>query len=333
MTAARIEEIDILKGFAILLVVLGHGIIFFPVDLHQVPWCLTLFDWLGAVHMPLFFLISGYCFTYHGNYGEHLCKKAARLVIPYVVFGLADVVPRALFASLVNRPASAAESLWKMVFRGGELWFLYVLFEMFLLVPLFYPLLCRRLSAGWIFLLCAGVLHFLPGLPETFLINRLCWYLMYFMAGCLLRQHAPALTSAAEWFRRRCLLSGALSLAAFAAWWLSFLHPFLPPRYGLHALWELLLSCLTFLFAAYALRGTPPGRLLGGWGMYSLQIYVLNGFTLVASRTLTVRILGITSPAVIVAVNLLVDLEFAYLFSRYFLSRFRVTRLLSGLRV
>lgn len=333
MTAKHIEEIDILKGFAIFLVVLGHSIILFPVDLHRIPWCLTLFNWLGTVHMPLFFLISGYCFTYYGNYREYLGKKTIRLVIPYVVFGLADVVPRAMFASLVNRPASAAESLWKMVFRGGELWFLYVLFEIFLFFPLIYPLMRRWRAVGWLFLFCAGVLHFLPGLPETFLISRLCIYLMYFMAGCLLRQYASALAPAAAWFRRRRLLSGALSLAVFALWWLSFLHPFLPPRYGMPALWELLLSCLTFLFAAYALRGTAPGHLIGSWGKYSLQIYALNGFTLVASRTLTVRILGITSPVVIVAINLLVDLEFACLFSQYFLGRFRVTRMLSGLHV
>ena len=332
MSTDRIEEIDILKGFAILLVVLVHSFILFPVNLLRVPWCLTLFKWLGAVPMPLFFLISGYCFSYRGNYREYLGKKAARLVIPYVVFGFADVVPRVLFTSLVNRPASVAECLWRMAFRGGELWFLYVLFEIFLIFPLLYPLLRRPLAAVCL-LLCTGALHFLPGLPETFLINRLCRYLMYFMAGFLLRQHAPALSSCAEWFRRRRTLSGILSLAAFAAWWLSFLHPFLPSRYDLRGLWELLLACLTFLLAAYALRGTPPGRLLSGWGIYSLQIYALNGFILAVSRTLTVLVLEITSPAVIVAVNLLMDLEFSYLFSRYFLSRFRVTRLLSGLRV
>ena len=59
------EQIDALKGIAIFLVVLGHGIIFYPVDLHQNVVCESIFRWLSSVHMPLFFLISGFCFSFN----------------------------------------------------------------------------------------------------------------------------------------------------------------------------------------------------------------------------------------------------------------------------
>ena len=49
-------QIDALKGMAIFLVILGHAIIYYPVDLHENPACAALFNWLSAVHMPLFLL-------------------------------------------------------------------------------------------------------------------------------------------------------------------------------------------------------------------------------------------------------------------------------------
>ena len=55
-------EIDSLKGIAIFLVVLGHSIILYPVNLHGVLWSSKLFEWVESVHMPLFFLVSGFCF-------------------------------------------------------------------------------------------------------------------------------------------------------------------------------------------------------------------------------------------------------------------------------
>ena len=69
------EQIDALKGIAIFLVVLGHGIIFYPVDLHQNVVCESIFRWLSSVHMPLFFLISGFCFSFKGNYKSFIWKK------------------------------------------------------------------------------------------------------------------------------------------------------------------------------------------------------------------------------------------------------------------
>ena len=49
------KEIDILRGMAIVLVLLGHAIIVYPVNLHKILWCNVLFTWLSTVHMSLFF--------------------------------------------------------------------------------------------------------------------------------------------------------------------------------------------------------------------------------------------------------------------------------------
>lgn len=58
----RVEEIDIIRGIAISLVILGHAIIVFPVNLHEIAWCKRLHDLIYSFHMQLFFIISGWCF-------------------------------------------------------------------------------------------------------------------------------------------------------------------------------------------------------------------------------------------------------------------------------
>ena len=46
ITKKRYLEVDSLKGFAMFLVILGHGIIVFPIDLHKLyPWCDILSDY------------------------------------------------------------------------------------------------------------------------------------------------------------------------------------------------------------------------------------------------------------------------------------------------
>ena len=55
----KIIEIDALKGWAIFLVVLGHAIILFPVNLHDNIYCAALFGWLSSFHMPLFLQTKG----------------------------------------------------------------------------------------------------------------------------------------------------------------------------------------------------------------------------------------------------------------------------------
>ena len=90
----RLGYIDAIKGFAILLVVIGHVI----------PWCFTTFDnvvsmtpspvllWkiIYSFHMPLFMFVSGFLFgqSHFVSFKEYVVKmwkKSRMLLIPYVV--------------------------------------------------------------------------------------------------------------------------------------------------------------------------------------------------------------------------------------------------------
>ena len=126
---------DALKGFTIFLVVFGHSIIAYPVNLHKNAVCFWLFKFIYSFHMPFFFCLSGFLFSYRGNYRAYVRKKALRIAVPYLIFNLLDILPRAMFGFLFHHPRSVTESLIKIVFYGGEFWFLYTLFFIYLMFP------------------------------------------------------------------------------------------------------------------------------------------------------------------------------------------------------
>lgn len=189
-------EIDVLKGFAIFLVVLGHSIIVYPVNLHENADCLWLFDFVSSVHMPLFFLISGFCFSM-GGHQPYLWKKTKRILIPYVIFTLLDMVPRSLLGFLFNRPRDMSESLKQMVFYGGAKWFLYVLFIIFLIYPAIYAFHKKNRKKMMIVEAVLLVLA-LIGIPtDLFRFGSVVYYLFYFHSGLLIRSVYPVIK---EWY-------------------------------------------------------------------------------------------------------------------------------------
>lgn len=74
----RINYLDNIKGFAIILVVLGHS--------YSNTNILT--NWLNAFHMPLFFVVSGFLIAYNKKLEYKLSKKIKSIMIPYIVFSL-----------------------------------------------------------------------------------------------------------------------------------------------------------------------------------------------------------------------------------------------------
>lgn len=73
---SRLTALDSLRGFGILLVVLGHT-----------SRSAGLVSWIFSFHMPLFFIISGMLF-HERQFLDSFKKKVARLLIPYLFFGI-----------------------------------------------------------------------------------------------------------------------------------------------------------------------------------------------------------------------------------------------------
>ena len=91
MSSERIDYYDIVKGFAIWLVVLGHCIQTFGSD----PEHNKLFLLIYAFHMPLFMMVSGKFFIsscHKYNTSQFLKKKFNRLYLPSLFWGLINLM-------------------------------------------------------------------------------------------------------------------------------------------------------------------------------------------------------------------------------------------------
>lgn len=314
------RQIDALKGIAIFLVVLGHSIILYPIDLHQNDLCELVFRWLSSVHMPLFFVISGFCFSYRGSYRHFIWKKVKRLLIPYFAFNVLDLIPRYLFPNLVNRPRGIAESVQKIIFDGGELWFLYVLFIIFLIYPFIYGWIKRSvyLFAGTLALLL--LVHFAWTPIPMFRLGEVIYYLFYFTIGVMVREY---LGNTIFDFKPGRLKAAAVTVVLLMLWFI--LIELNPPYLGI-------VTALTGIITLYrSLRYGVLVQIFSRFGSYSLQIYLLNGFLLVISRTIIVSILQVTNPFAIIAFNMLVDFFLSYIIIKYICERIRPAKILMGM--
>lgn len=326
----RWKEMDILRGWAILMVLLYHSIIVFPLNLHEIPWCKFLHTFLWTVQMPLFFLVSGFCYSFSGNYREYALRKCRRILLPHIVFSALDILPRLIPNPLVHEQMDMKGAVVDFVFYGGSDWFLWTLFVIAMVFPFWEKLFTggmKKRRAG----IVLAVVLFLgkPFLTDFLLLNMVCQYLLYFYLGYGLRCRADKLLAAG--LRKRNLIPGFLGMSlGFAAF--SFFG-----RRQIGETWELCLELVcvfgSFLFF-FGLTAFCTGR-LGDFaalcGKWSLQMYLLDAYALVFTRTLLVSFMGLENPVLIIAGNFLLDTAIVLLLSRYVLTKAKVFRILCGI--
>lgn len=78
---ARDETIDTLRGIGIIFVVLGHLLSDGPHNTLYNDG--QLYRYIYSFHMPLFFILSGYCFKYRDTFKGYLIHKLKTLALPY----------------------------------------------------------------------------------------------------------------------------------------------------------------------------------------------------------------------------------------------------------
>ena len=313
----RYEEIDALKGFAMFLVVLGHSIIVYPINLHENNFFNNLYEFVSTFHLPLFFIISGYCFSYKDNYKQYITKKIKRILIPYLIFSLLNILLRILVPSLVNKSDDFVTLLMNVIFNGGEYWFLYTLFMIFVFYPLLYKVNRNKVIAIIleILLLIASLLNIKVNM---FCITPLLKYLFYFNSGVLIKIYKKDIF---ENNKNNVLYT----LVTFIILIFVFL---LYRKYTFNYLETI---CATIgIFFSYLLSGFEYFvRTFKSFGNNSLQIHLCNDYSLVVSRTIICNITY--NPFIIVLFNLFVDYIVVQFVIEYIIKRSKVLSFSMGI--
>ena len=101
MANVHFDEIDIVKGIAILFVLWHHSFIKFPIYMLDIPWCEHAMAIHGTFYLNVFFLVSGYLFAHSKprTFVENFKKKASRLLIPYFCYEAVNLGVKTAFHS------------------------------------------------------------------------------------------------------------------------------------------------------------------------------------------------------------------------------------------
>lgn len=319
------DEIDRLRGIAILMVILYHAIIVYPVNLHEITWCRTLHDFLWYLEMPLFFAVSGFCYSFDGKYGGYIWKKVKRILIPHLVFALLDVLPRVISNPFVHKQSDGREAVRDFLLYGGSDWFLRAMFVIFLVFPLFDKLYRTgkwgRIGMPVIVLLLYSMSDSITNVIQ---LRMAAVYLSFFTMGYLARRLDYDGTVRPLFTRGSVNVISLLMTAVF----------FLGYQKNSQSLWYQLIgggAGGVFFYGAAAWIKARAGGLLTLCGKYSLQMYLLGGYALVATRTLLVSMLGISQPVFVILGNFVLDMVITLFISKMILDRWKVLRAVSGL--
>lgn len=295
----RMHYMDLLKGIAIFMVVMGHVLTICIRDIDAA----TIFKVIGEVHMPLFFFISGW-FTYKaGDNGRirrpDLYSRAMQLIVPMVAVSALWVLYFPT-SGLKSPLPPGFDGLWLSEFKNGY-WFTPVLFVIMALYTALAPSILRlrrpalAVTASAAIGICIYVLayYFVPakylGISSGLLIAQ---FFPIFMAGAVARQHqADFMRLIASPRAVTVAIVAGIPLFAFVAWPWRFPEisaiPFLVPL--AKVLFQLTLAIVAMNIAvpwaqkAFSPERTRPGRIAVVWeylGRKSLAIYLLHYFFL-----------------------------------------------------
>lgn len=294
-TIKRYHSLDVLKGMAIFLVVMGHVLTMCIRGLDRA----AIFKIIGEVHMPLFFFISGFLSYKEEAEGRavapNLLSRARQLLLPMVAVSSIWIYyfPH---SGLESPLVSTWHGLWYDTFKNGY-WFTLVLFEVMLVYWLSLPFL-RRFTGFWggalVVISFWGITWLLWSLLPESVISILSFgltarFIPVFLFGVLARRHIQG-------FNRICcngwFLSGSIITAAFtlyySCWYWEF--PMIPAWAG-----EIFRSVFHIALAVVAISVATPwcesqfekqarpctaARLLQYLGKESLVIYLFHYFFL-----------------------------------------------------
>lgn len=190
------KELNVLKFYGILLVVLGHvAFVYSPLSIitpHTPSLTINFVkDVIYSFHMPLFFFASGCIFSYQlevkrkpMTFAQLLRNKTKRLMIPFYAFALLMVYPTMVLLGFRD-PVHYFFDGFILAIDPRHLWFVMALFLIFLL---FFGLrkVCNRIHLPiWTLSILALLIYIFPINIAYFQIRNVEEYLIWFTLGYL----------------------------------------------------------------------------------------------------------------------------------------------------
>lgn len=206
-------EIDVFKGIAILLIILGHCFCSYPVDFSTTG--LHYFqEYILSFHLNIFFVASGLLFSVGQDWVTFLHKKTQRLLLPWLTFSILSILLRVVFSSITHGHIdNFFETFLMNIVCGNYFWFLYALFIMMALTKI----ICQKnvlMTVGFLlFLLQLLMVTYNYAIrPNILCLSRVIHFYPWFIIGYLLKEYYSSLTAFVENNKLGCTIYSFTSL-------------------------------------------------------------------------------------------------------------------------
>lgn len=220
--------LDVLKGFAIALVVLGHSVQSYTLNGNYDNN--ILFRIIYSYHMPLFMFLSGAAAAYslRPMNREFIKRKFQQLVIPYFAWYILGY-----FLTSANTTMGLPEYIRRIiVFPDNGLWFLWVLFLNFCCLA-FIKKIYGRMQL-WSYLVVWLAILAIP--VSKYGVGFVKWYLPFFVIGYLIFTHRDVLRKYSKFALYFCAIAFPLLIISWHRMYMPSLVTGLDGRLVAHGL-------------------------------------------------------------------------------------------------
>lgn len=332
--------VDALKGYAIILVIVGHSIQSNSVNFDEN----IIFRIIYSFHMPLFMFLSGFVLWLQRakiNY-IYLLKRSMTLVIPFFTVYILNYFLTSSFHQfsllMYLRDLVVAPDL--------GVWFLWTLFLNYLLFFAIYKLIYSLKLEKYeeiIMLVFSLILYYLP--LSTFGFTFVRWYFFFFMIGYLLGKNYRLIRK----YRNKIELIGIILFPIFVFGWYrtgnsSYITWLLSENilfFSAHSqflltLFNYAVPILGIVFSIVIIKkflhySRNVYNVFIELGKYTLDIYVIQYLIFFGGAKALLFFLKPKGNILIIALTACVVLLFSYSVSKFILRKHRVSRLLLGI--
>lgn len=281
----RLQLVDMMIGFVMILVVLGHMSFNFAPQ-----WYNEIFHtWIYSFHMELFIFLSALLirYSYKGvhNFRQYIhyeWRKFRKFFFPFILVGVVVGLSSAYLNDTIKAQGGWFGTLWNelallltwpMQSHASFLWYIYILMGFYLISPLYF-----KLSRWQKMILC--LFSIVPTLPEItyhFGAALFCKYLFFYALGVLCAEGIEDLRKLQWWH-------WMLSSLPFVGWTVYFSvtqdHSLLPIFTGM-----LSLPAVAFIGICFRninwIRWCMTKISSGCYWIYLLQMFIAWGCAIV----------------------------------------------------
>jgi len=270
--------INYLKAICIILVVIGHCLNYYNKNYSSFnEFGQTVLALIYAVHVPTFFVISGFL-VHKQDVAQYYKKKVFRIAIPYFIFSLLKIVYNNFISStFLHTDKSIWRQILDILISGDSYWFAYTILLFFVLTPLIWHLNCAitKLVLSVFIVINCIISIFDITITSLFQLNNFLFYFPFFLLGYLI--------SIDEKIKGKILTINKLIIYSVSILLIctSLLIRFLTPIYSIGDYFPVaFLLALSLMFPLFRLSLIIPKRInvLSQIGQYSYQILLLDAF-------------------------------------------------------